>query len=179
MGSQGRIGDQFRKRLKDQRKSRGWSQEDLAKMLLDRRIEGVYPSTIAKVEAGDRAVRIDELTAIADVFGVSVDTLLGRKAKSRRDLRYLLDALTDAVFLSRTELHRTANTLQDRLEDIPPDFEGYDTLAGFVREVLRHLDAAGAALDEVVEQSIKDVDQRAVERVVRQLKNTSTDKGNV
>jgi transcriptional regulator with XRE-family HTH domain len=167
MGIQGRIGDQFRKRLKAERtrQDRKWSQEDLARMLLDRGVDGIYATTIAKIEAGDRAVRIDELTAMADIFGVSVDTLLGRKRSAQRDLYSLLDALTNAVFLARTELHRTAKTLQDRLEDIPSDYERHDSLAGLVSEVRRHLNAASVALEELVEESIRDIDQRTVKRL--------------
>jgi hypothetical protein len=37
----------------------------------------VYPTTIAKIEAGERAARVDEVVAVADLFSVSVDTLLG------------------------------------------------------------------------------------------------------
>ena len=75
MGKQGRVGDQFRERLRSERVRRDWSQSDVAKMLSDKGIDGIYPTTIAKIEAGDRAVRIDELLAIADLFEVSLDGL--------------------------------------------------------------------------------------------------------
>jgi transcriptional regulator with XRE-family HTH domain len=161
----------FSKALKDQRDRREWSQAQLAKMLANKDIH-MHWTTIAKIEKGERSVRIDEAAAIADLFDVSVDTLLGRKPTAQRDLRYALGALTDAVFTSRTELHRTSKTLQDRLDDIPREYEGYDSLARLVRGLSKHLDAANAVLDELIEPSIADIEQRAIEQVAKQLKRT-------
>ena len=50
-----RIEEYFRKRLRLERDEvRGWSQAELAKMLTARGID-MHPTTIAKIEAGDRA----------------------------------------------------------------------------------------------------------------------------
>lgn len=68
----------FRKRLKDERDRRGWSQEELARRLGERGV-AVHASTIAKIETNARAVRLDEAAAIAELFGLSLDALLGRK----------------------------------------------------------------------------------------------------
>ena len=73
-----RTEDYFRKRLKAERQRREWSQSDIAKLLSENRIP-MHPTTIAKIEAGDRSVRIDEATGIADLLGLSLDGLLGRK----------------------------------------------------------------------------------------------------
>jgi hypothetical protein len=42
-------------------------------------------TTIAKIEKGERLVRIDEAAAIADLFETSVDVLLGRSATEGSD----------------------------------------------------------------------------------------------
>ena len=68
----------------------------------------MHATTVAKIEAGSRSVRINEAVAIADLFGVSLDSLLGRKPGTQRDLHYALGALLDAVYMSQTQLHRTA-----------------------------------------------------------------------
>ena len=119
----------FRKQLRAEREHRGWSQEQLAK-LLSRKGFPFHASTIAKIEAGDRSVGIAEAVAVAELFEVPLDSLLGRKPRAERDLDYVLGALMDAVYTSRTELHRTARSLRDRLEDIPSDFAGHDTSPG-------------------------------------------------
>ena len=41
----------------------------------------IFPTTVAKIESRGRAARIDELVAVADLFGISVDALLGRSPK--------------------------------------------------------------------------------------------------
>jgi transcriptional regulator with XRE-family HTH domain len=79
MGLKGRMETHFRKRLKDERDRRGWSQEELARRLSERGV-AVHASTIAKIETNARAVRLDEAAAIAELFGLSLDALLGRKA---------------------------------------------------------------------------------------------------
>lgn len=71
------MGDYFRKRCKLERERRGWSQADMSKLLAEKKI-GISTTAVAKLEAGTREVKIDEAAAIADTFGVSLDSLLGR-----------------------------------------------------------------------------------------------------
>ncbi len=79
--------DYFRKQLKAERERRNWSQAEFAKMLSDRAIP-MHWTTIAKIEKGDRSVRIDEAAGIAHLFDVSLDALMGRNVGSERDLLY-------------------------------------------------------------------------------------------
>jgi transcriptional regulator with XRE-family HTH domain len=58
---------------------RDWTQPQMAKMLNSKGIAPMGASTIAKIEAGTRSVRINEAVAIADLFEISLDSLLGRK----------------------------------------------------------------------------------------------------
>ena len=73
MGKQSAVETSFRERVQQERERRKWSRADLSKMLQGRGFEHIYTSTVAKIEYGERAVRIDEATAIADLFEVSVD----------------------------------------------------------------------------------------------------------
>ena len=159
--------NRFRKRFRAEREHRGWSQEQLAK-LLSRKGFPFYASTIAKIEAGDRSVGIAEAVAVAEVFEIPLDSLLGRKPRAERDLEYALGALMDAVYTSRTELHRTARSLRDRLEDIPSDFAELDTLAGHGREVFGHLETAREVLVKLENQLIADMERRVAERLKEQ-----------
>jgi transcriptional regulator with XRE-family HTH domain len=161
--------DRFRERIFHERDRRKWSQAEVAKRLTAMGIDSMHPTTVAKIEAGDREVKLDEAAAMADLYGLPLDTLLGRRPKGKRDLHYVLGALTDSAFTARTELHRVSKTLRDRLDDIPSDFERYDSLGMLGRDLFAHLDAAGAVLNELVEHHIPDIEQRAAERVVKQL----------
>ena len=40
-------------------------------------IQPMHPTTIAKIEAGTRSVRINEAVGIAELFEISLDTLVG------------------------------------------------------------------------------------------------------
>lgn len=107
MGRKERTADYFRKRLRAERELKSWSQADMAKMLSD---NGFHATTIAKIEAGDRTVRIDEATAIADLLGLSLDALLGRKGLED-DASHALSALTDEAMAACVD----AMKLRDRL----------------------------------------------------------------
>jgi transcriptional regulator with XRE-family HTH domain len=147
MGRQGRLGDQFRERLKDEREGRKWSQAEVAKMLSDKGISGMYPTTIAKIEAGDRAVRIDELTGIADLFEVSVDALLGRRTGAGNDLAYTLRAVQTIACQSVQQTATIADALGDSLVDLDAfEFNGREEIEN---EVVR----AQAALREAQDAS--------------------------
>ncbi len=163
MGRQKWTDELFGKRVRVERERRGWSQTKMAKLLTDKKIEPMYATTVAKIEAGSRSVRINEAVAIADLFEVPLDGLLGRKPGAERDLAYALGALMDAVYTSRTELHRTARSLRDRLADIPSDFAELDTLARHGREVFGHLETAREALSKLEDQLIADMQRRVAE----------------
>lgn len=59
-------------RLRDER---GWSQTALAERLANHGFE-LHQSTVAKLEAGKRPIRVNELVALASVFNVAVADLL-------------------------------------------------------------------------------------------------------
>jgi transcriptional regulator with XRE-family HTH domain len=144
MGRRERAEDHFRKRLKDERVRRKWSQSEVAKLLSDKGIH-TYATTIAKIEAGDRAVRIDEAAGIADLFEVSLDSLLGRRAGLDNDLAYALRALREIAGKSVWDVNAITNAVRDRLVDVLEfEFEGSDSVAA---EGRRALDALGEAMD--------------------------------
>lgn len=82
MGAHNFSESQFRENLRRERETRNWSQAHLAKLLSAKGL-GVYPTTVAKIEAGERAARIDEVVAVADLLGVSVDALVGHRPAHR------------------------------------------------------------------------------------------------
>ena len=62
----------FSTRLKEVRKEKGWTQKTVAESL------GIGQTTVANYENGTRLPDLDKLKEIGDLFGVSVDYLLGR-----------------------------------------------------------------------------------------------------
>jgi transcriptional regulator with XRE-family HTH domain len=141
----------FREHITRERKRRGLSQAEVARMLTAKGIDNMHHTTVAKIEAGDREIKLDEAVALAQLYEAPLDALVGLHPKSGRDLNFLLRALNDVVTLARTELDRTARSLRHCMEDIPSDHHLYDTLAGFMGDVVGNLDAADEGLDKVLE----------------------------
>lgn len=121
--------DHFRKRLKDERERREWTQEALANMLSAKGIP-MHWTTVAKIEKGDRSVRIDEAAGIADLFGISVDTMLGRWAQPDNDRFHVLTAVGDTYLQSMNQVEETLQAIHDRITDLSAldDFPGRDAL---------------------------------------------------
>jgi transcriptional regulator with XRE-family HTH domain len=112
MGRQSGVETSFRERMKRERQARDWSQADLAELLQGRGLEHIYSTTVAKIESGERAVRIDEATAIADLFEVSVDSLLGRNVERGSDLAYTLRFVLDVARRSAQQTAAIADALE-------------------------------------------------------------------
>lgn len=149
MASSKRTDDYFRKRFKIERERRGWSQADVANMLGDKRVH-VPVTAIAKIEAGTRTVRIDEAVAIADLFGVSLDSLLGRGAGLEDDLAYSLRALRETAQRIYSQLRPlTLEFAEARDEALRCTFAGRDDLADFCNVTLDKLTAAATFLSVV------------------------------
>jgi len=130
MGSTENAGDRFRLRLRAERERRGWSQGQLAD-----KIGGCYASTIAKIEAGTRGARLDEVDALADIFGISVDVLIGRTGRSA-DLAWAMSKLTSNAQKAAGDLRGLSERLTGDVQDIIAVTTGSnDTVANVMTDV--------------------------------------------
>ncbi len=147
MGKKKWAEEYFSKRLKEERDRRDWSQADMAKMLSDKDIP-MHWTTIAKIERGDRSVRIDEAAGIADLFGISVDTLLGRRARPKSDRVHTLTAVVDTAYRSSDQIIEITSVIRDRVTDLSAfdDLPARDTLITGCERAYGLLAAANDAL---------------------------------
>jgi hypothetical protein len=137
-------------------------------MLSDNGIDGVYPTTIAKIEAGDRAVRIDELVGIASLFGASTDLLLGRDSAEggRNDLTWVAAQMQSLARKSANDVNNLRETLADELSDVryyaELDAPGSgDKLIRVTEMVLSALSEAQRALTELAKVPTPGVKKRS------------------
>ena len=146
------IDDRFGNRLKAERERRGWTQPELAQMLSNKGIEPMHATTIAKIEAVRRSVRINEAVGIADLFGVSLDSLLGLKWRPKGDeIDYALRVLHDAARQSAYHARLAADGLNKQLREldiVPSDLDADDEL----RPLLGEAEAAAVELDRMHEK---------------------------
>ncbi len=141
-----RTDDYFRKRFKIERERRKWSQADVAELLKGKGVH-VPVTAIAKVEAGTRTVRIDEAVAIADLFEVSLDSLLGRGAGLEDDLAYSLRALREVVQRIYSQVRPlTMELIEARDEAINYAFSGRENLVEFTNIAIDRLTTAAVFL---------------------------------
>jgi transcriptional regulator with XRE-family HTH domain len=122
----------FRKRLKDERDRRGWSQEELAKRLGERGV-AVHASTIAKIETDARAIRLDEAAAIADLFGLSLDTLLGRKAVEDNQ-GHAISVLAEEAQRLISDLSQIRDRLDRAYRDLEAQFDSTSKIEGLLTD---------------------------------------------
>ena len=109
-------------------------------------IDSIYNTTVAKLESGEREIKLDEAVALARLYDAPLDALVGLHPNTERDLDYLMDALSDAVFISRTDLRRHAKALGDRMADIPlSTSSAMPCHQGLVGDVLGHLNSASSS----------------------------------
>jgi transcriptional regulator with XRE-family HTH domain len=127
MGRREQTENYFGKRVKAERELRGWSQSRMAELLSANDIPMIHASTIAKIELGSRPTRIDEAIGIADLFGISLDALLGREGmedESSHAMTVLADEaarLVGEITQVRERLHRAYRELATHF-----DFADFD-----------------------------------------------------
>ncbi|MFW0796551.1 helix-turn-helix transcriptional regulator [Gordonia sp. CPCC 205515] len=106
--------------MKDERKTRGWSQADLAEKMASAGLKA-HATTVAKIEGLDRAVRLDEAAIIAGLFELSLDEMLALK---RYDQQSILDVFLATAGTSANEINSIAERVNDafvRLQVEPGD----------------------------------------------------------
>lgn len=106
-----------------------------------------HPTTVAKLEANERTLAAEELGAYADVFGISVDALMGRRARPAADralaLQRLAESTIDAHQAVRTSVRHIGQALA---EVIASDRDGKLT------DLATAVQTTCAALNSVSEQ---------------------------
>ncbi|MBF6298031.1 helix-turn-helix transcriptional regulator [Nocardia amamiensis] len=100
----------FGGRVRQWRKARSWSQEDLAAKLNDFGFE-MHQTTVAKIERGTRPLRVAEAVALAQIFGVpALSVFYGpgpeEEPMSMSSMRELMDNYEESI-----------NDAEERLED--------------------------------------------------------------
>jgi transcriptional regulator with XRE-family HTH domain len=116
----GTAEDVVGRRVKSLRSARGWSQQELATRMSDRGFSW-RQTTVAKTEAADRPIRINEAQGLAVVFGITVNDLLtipvddyemAGAAVRLTELRALADQTNQRVM----ELQRTKDRVDSDLQ---------------------------------------------------------------
>lgn len=154
MASSKWIDKQFGQRLKEGRKTHGWTQPQMAELLAERCSQSIDASTIAKIEAGRRSVRINEAVAIADLFEVSVDALVGRQQPDDTTLTFAMANLSGYSQDARrriSQVYEVGAAIDDILEDVADRFDlpNIESMRHAARDMVHHLAEAETRATEL------------------------------
>ncbi len=119
----------------------------MAVLLSDKGIAPMHATTIAKIEAGTRSVRINEAVAIADLLDVSLDVLLGRQLPDDTTLTFAMTVVASYTGDADRQINQargTAADIEDQLEDVAERFDAphITALQRTLHDMAGHLDKA-------------------------------------
>ena len=156
----GPLGQTFAREVRRLRELRGLSQTDLAAQLRERHALKFHQATIDRVEKGVRPCRLDEVYALAEVLGSTVDDMLADWSSADSAFRELTSIARRA---GETE-YRIAMGIQQELAAIDGDRERVvaglarssdsadgDQVRAWAEEVLELLDALSAGAERILE----------------------------
>ena len=135
--------------MRRRRELHGLSQTDLALQLRDRYGLKFHQATIDRVEKAARPCRLDEVSAIAEVLGSSVDDMLDDGSKPERALAALADVAQRAqssTLLAGIAVKQNLTWINDERERVEAglarrgEVGGEDPVGNRGREVLDVLD---------------------------------------
>lgn len=111
---------------------------------------GAHPTTIAKIEKGDRQVSITEAAGVADLFGVSVDDLLGRNTPAESDFGQALGRLRNAAEKTAWGLAEAMQGVRTCASDVAAfEFEGRGDLGHALSAAFTAVEQAIDAVGEI------------------------------
>ncbi|MDP4098942.1 helix-turn-helix domain-containing protein [Paenibacillus sp. P96] len=94
-------------RIAELREKRGWKQEELAQIL------GITRAALSHYEKNRRKPDFDTLTILANLFGVSIDYLIGRIPHTQNDMNPEVKQFIDHLELSDKDILRRFNLMID------------------------------------------------------------------
>lgn len=150
------VDTRFGQQLKRMRDEKGWTQPQMADLLSEKGITPMHATTIAKIEAGVRSVRINEAVGIADLLDVPLDALLGRQRHDHTTLTFALATLMGYVTDCQRQIREAqgnAADIAEQLDDLPDQFNDVPALHDLqraARVLSAELKRAGTAAEKFV-----------------------------
>jgi transcriptional regulator with XRE-family HTH domain len=150
MGGQKWTDTDFGERLRDLRDGEDWTQTQLADKLSTHGIH-MTAAQIARIEKGERSVRAVEAAALADLYKISVDALLGRKGRPKSDFMHALRGLVDAKEQARWAVESHQRALSEAATGLADADTGgrYAELVADCESACKALDAARQILASI------------------------------
>ena len=172
MGDQKWADDKFGKRLKLLRTRKGWTQAQLAEKLSANGIH-LTPAQLARIEKDQRSLRAVEAAAFADLYKLSMDALLSRRARPKADLMDALRGALDTKEQTRWSVSSAERTLREAAETLAaadPDSR-YAEFVADCENACKALDAASqivASIGDKTNPQTRAAIREGTTRIMRQ-----------
>lgn len=121
------VAESFARRLREEREKVGISQTALAHRLSERLGVTIYSTAVTKMENGSRAIKIEEAVAVAEIFDVSLISLVTER---------------DPVDARLEELRRELGRQQARLDEAQNEYQQAMVAMAHIEQEIEHLEAS-------------------------------------
>jgi transcriptional regulator with XRE-family HTH domain len=88
-----------------QREEKGWSMTEFAGMLSEAGLTNFHPTTVGRLERGERPVRLSEAVVIAGVLGSKLDDLVVEPLSGDEDAKWTITAIEGVSKRAARYLH--------------------------------------------------------------------------
>lgn len=137
------VAKRFATRLQGARTRAGLTQADLAQAMSDRLGVTIYATTVTRIEATQRAVKIEEAAVIAEILAVPLESLVS-------------DA--DAVSRRRHDLERSLADARRRARELEDELDAASHSIRLIQRELTELDSAQSHLgDDLSREALEDL----------------------
>ena len=150
----------FGERVRLEREAKGWSMADLASKLREAGLANYHPTTVGRLERGERPVRLSEALVLADVLNVALEHLVLQPVRDTWPLTFATEwlrrltkraarAVVDAAFW-REEAQREFWNAVEALESGNVAQEATE-------EMVEAIEAARVALDLDIDTLVEEL----------------------
>jgi Helix-turn-helix len=161
------VNDRFGELVIREREAKNpkWTQKELADKLADKGVS-LHWTTIAKIEKGQRGVRLDEAAAFADVLNCSVDHLLGRRSRPAADRDFAMQRLATSVVDAQRSVQVSMRDITITCTDIV-DLDAEGKFADVIAAVRKGVDQLDDVARELARIGSKIAEKRGTRRVLK------------
>lgn len=164
----------FAASVRELREGKGWSQAELAANLREVGWPNIHPTTVARIEAGTRAVRLGEARAIATLLGSDVSSMVSptavttplltaRNAANRAEVAaFRVTEAVQRLLAAEDDLHHALENVRAAMDAESLSDSDRSSLAAALEQILSRqiaLDLAIEAGKTLHQRSLEDTDE--------------------
>lgn len=142
------VDEAIARNIKKARERSGYSQAEIAKLLTEAGVPGIHQTTIARIESGERTVRLAEALVIARILDYRVEDLVESSESAK--LRDMLDGLQKDVERMKAASQQLLYTRHELSKELDRKFPWHPDGASVTAEYIKVNPVRYDLLDELL-----------------------------